>query len=438
MATIEIYNNGRMIDVKAYELKGNKRIPQTITTDLISLINTISNEKTIISNIKEAKTDVKFNYQDNTIVIKNYDILKGYPLFNELKEKINRIYRLEKLNNGRLDRLKVTSSVSILTVAAVASFAMISEAVKGIDLSKITKVTNSSLSEYDEDEDTFFKNENPFFIIKEGEKVANKITSSDIEIIKEKIAPPKKSKEDFDSKKSNKSIEIQNNLLKTESTDYKPIKLSYEDRTANKKFLNCKKKYGDVITKWANIYGLDPNLMIAVATQEGGIHNPDDLTGGAVGLMKIEYNVWKDKDISCYNYKTNSVDKLTLTDDVMSNLNTNVQAGCMIMRQQLDYMKNNPMAALQSYNFGYGNMMTILEEYAKDNYLTVDEVLWDFNELEWLEYRHLITDNKTSYGDKNYIENVMSYFDSDTLNYYTNDNNLVSIEIGHVKTSKRV
>ena len=52
------------------------------------------------------------------------------------------------------------------------------------------------------------------------------------------------------------------------------------------------------------MYGLDPNFMIAVATQESGVHNSYDETTAAIGLMQIEKSVWNNKSITVYNYET--------------------------------------------------------------------------------------------------------------------------------------
>ncbi len=215
------------------------------------------------------------------------------------------------------------------------------------------------------------------------------------------------------------------------------INLTYDDRSDSPKLDTCKEKYGDLITKYSNMYGLDANLMIALATQESGIHDPTNRKSGAVGLMQIEESVWKNKEIKVYNYETKCDETFKITEDTMTNLETNIKIGCMIMRQQMDFMRNNPIAALQSYNMGYGNMDYILKSYAKDCGKSKKDILDDYYDFGYITndyYRNMI-----NVGDSKYVEHVLSYLgDNPTISMYINDDTKLEININREKTSIRL
>ena len=52
------------------------------------------------------------------------------------------------------------------------------------------------------------------------------------------------------------------------------------------------------------MYGLDPKIIIAIATQESGIHSTRSINGCATGLMQIENSVWRDQKLTVFNYDT--------------------------------------------------------------------------------------------------------------------------------------
>ena len=66
------------------------------------------------------------------------------------------------------------------------------------------------------------------------------------------------------------------------------IYIDYEDQTGYEKAINTIKNYGDILTEKANKYGIDPKLVIAIATQENGVHRGYIEEGGGIGLMQIQ------------------------------------------------------------------------------------------------------------------------------------------------------
>ena len=395
MLKIEIYNNGRILDIKATEVKKNKKSIYFINKNVVEFVKELQNEK--ISKVKVIGKDINFNASDVDVTIKDYDNVKNYPLFEVLKVKLNRVYRQEKLKKTKLNRLKL-GTTAVLLSAGIAATSLLKENAKGVNFSTIDNtdslIIETSFDEEEEENDLFLEEEEPII----------------------------------------ENVSLNEMLEKTYQFE---INLTYDDRSDSPKLNTCKEKYGDLITKYSNMYGLDANLMIALATQESGIHDPTNRKSGAVGLMQIEESVWKNKEIKVYNYETKCDETFKITEDTMTNLETNIKIGCMIMRQQMDFMRNNPIAALQSYNMGYGNMDYILKSYAKDCGKSKKDILDDYYDFGYITndyYRNMI-----NVGDSKYVEHVLSYLgDNPTISMYINDDTKLEININREKTSIRL
>ena len=161
------------------------------------------------------------------------------------------------------------------------------------------------------------------------------------------------------------------------------LELNYESRTETEKFQITKSYYKDNITKISNEYGIDPQIMLAIATQECGIHDPN-LRGPAIGLMQIERSVWVGEKVSAYNYEKGVEETLNITEEKLKDLDFNIRVACMIFRDCYKNSNYNLPVAIQMYNFGYGNMKkTFNMAYDKG-----------FKEMcnncdgNWLEYRN--------------------------------------------------
>lgn len=182
------------------------------------------------------------------------------------------------------------------------------------------------------------------------------------------------------------------------------VNVDYNDRSSTEKAYMTQAYYGSLIDKTAKIYGLDPGLITAIATQERGIHSDQKDAGGATGLMQIQNGVWENETITAFNFELNKTESKLIKKEDLGDVYENIRLGCMIFQNCMGYMKYNTIAAIQCYNMGYGNMMKILSAYATDNNKTIDEVLLDATDLGWLQYRHLIKQ-----GDQKYVENILSW-----------------------------
>lgn len=189
--------------------------------------------------------------------------------------------------------------------------------------------------------------------------------------------------------------------------------IDYADRSETNKALQARENYYDVIGKYATMYGLDPNFMLALATQESGVHSSTVAAGGGLGLMQIQVSVWANNNITAYNFETNQKETVKVNPEQLKDLDYNVKIGCMIYANYLRNFSYNPIVALQAYNMGIGTLDTIISNYAEDIGLTRKEVLAG-DDLGWMDYRDNIR-----YGDSNYIENVLSWASPNSIFEFT-------------------
>lgn len=365
MITIEIYNNGRTLDNSIYEIKNKQRISYDTKNISLEIISALLKNDQVLTNIKPSSDDISFETEGFKVIIKNYQQLKNSPNFSKLRQKINKAYQSEKLKKRRTKRLKQIG-LGVIMTPTIAVIAMMATSKKN-EQEKINAFASSITLEQT-------NNDYPAFL--DEIKVPSSVFSSFIET------------KDFIYEQLNSNT----------------INLTYEDRSNSSQATFTRNNYGEIISTYANMYGLDPNLMIALATQERSSHSSEIDPGGAIGLMQIQYNVWHNQTISAYNYQTETTDTLYIDQNALSNLNTNIQIGCMIMQSNLKTMDNNPLVAIQSYNYGYGSMMAILNAYASSKNISVNEVLKNYEDTGWLDYRNLI-----SGGDNQYLEHVLSY-----------------------------
>ena len=196
------------------------------------------------------------------------------------------------------------------------------------------------------------------------------------------------------------------------------IDLNVEENTQNEKYLYCKNNYGDLITKYANIYGIDPNLAIAVFTHERGYHSDVMDPGGAIGLCQVQLDVWNNQDVKAYNFETNNWDTYHIKEENIKNLEENIKAGVMILQDSLRQVSYIVFQGVQNYNYGLGNLNVAFRNSGLNS-----EQLNEQNNKDWLQYRDLIKG-----GDPQYIEHVFQYIPSDTtLHFKTPDGQEINL-----------
>ena len=178
-----------------------------------------------------------------------------------------------------------------------------------------------------------------------------------------------------------------------------------EDRTDTDKFEKTKRDYYNIIERISNEYGIDPQIMLAIATQESGKHLINNNESPALGLMQLEKKVWLNNEIEAYNYVTKTKEKIYITEEKMLDLETNIRIACMYFQQCLKNSNYNIPFAIQMYNFGYGNMEEVLKAYLNNNNATIINDI-DYIEWDWSDYRYVVNE-----GDLEYLEKVISYLE---------------------------
>ncbi len=203
------------------------------------------------------------------------------------------------------------------------------------------------------------------------------------------------------------------------------LELEYEDRSNSTTAAITKGLYADLITKYANMYGLPSDLMIALATQEGQVHQEEVSPGGAIGLMQLQVEGswnWTGKTISVFNYDTNQTETITIgmdengeiNQDLLKDLEKNIWYGCAIAAYDLAYCNGDLALALQTYNSG-PSAKNLKDTYGDD----------------WLNYRSSLP------GDPLYLEHVLSYVSKENSNlYYKIDQKTNLLEVKNLEEEK--
>lgn len=199
--------------------------------------------------------------------------------------------------------------------------------------------------------------------------------------------------------------------VEVEEPKINPFTLETEDLTGSEKYQNAKEKYFDLIEKYANEYGLDPMVMLALATQERGVHSETVDSGGGLGLFQIQIEGgwnWDNENVSAFNFRTNEEETVTITKEKASTLEYNIKYGCMLFQNALREQKYNVPRAIQCYNYGSSYMSTVIDACCADTGYSRSDIS-DPTNLIWTNYRSVIKN-----GDDRYLENVLRYLPNDT------------------------
>lgn len=376
---------------KKNEYFGKK--PTKITK--IGKINTIKNADEIV---KEFDSRFKKKEKKKLVVIKE-------NINKVLKDKINFIKKMPI-------RGKIVISASLATTLGISGIAIngamkntekapnyntiatIEESPEYIDDFEDVEMSSPDNNIYDNINDVII-NYDPDFIIEEA-------------------------KEDY----LEEPIEIENIEL-SQMLQIDEFHFSYKDRTDSENLSNAK-RYEDLFIKYGNMYGVDPNLLIAIAAQESSGDHYSHLSGGcAMGIMQIEKSVWIGHSVSAYNFETDETDKINITQKSLEDLETNIQIGAMIWRNRIEENNYNIAIGTQGYNYGPGNMDKVFSSFSYDTGITKNDLRDDYSNIDWLKYRDAV-----SVGDPLYVEHVFSYIENGTvLTTKTRDGNTIELKI---------
>ena len=211
-------------------------------------------------------------------------------------------------------------------------------------------------------------------------------------------------------------------------------------------------KYWDYFEYYGYTYGVDPYLLVAIATQESGGDHYNTITGGdkyngyGYGIMQIEQPGTITKKITAYNHTTQSYDVMQIDSekDVYS-VSSNIKAGAMMFAQKAKENQYNPYVTIQGYNYGISGVNYALSYYLADgDNSKVDEIFNNKKQLsEYISSNNSDWLNKTTSsgltsrewyskegwkkfgagkGDSNYFEHVIKYYDNNSNNNDDNNN----------------
>lgn len=180
--------------------------------------------------------------------------------------------------------------------------------------------------------------------------------------------------------------------------------------------------YHDLVEKCANKWGISPDIIMAMLTQESA--------GKKVNLMQIQLPSWEGQELKVYNFSTNAYEKYVLTSypenyegsgitcitsKDLEDPETNISTSCILLQESLKYMDYHIGAGIQCYNFGNGNMKKVLNETSLATGISVDEILSNQENLDFMEYTYII-----DVGDPYYLKNIVQYIEDLDNGIYVN------------------
>lgn len=130
-------------------------------------------------------------------------------------------------------------------------------------------------------------------------------------------------------------------------------------------------QYEGIFIKYANMYGVDPNLAMAVgATESSGMANGGTDTKLAWGLMGIAHNQ-NETVHEVFNYDTGEMDNVTFSE---KDLESNIQYGVVSLAESYNYaiyfLKQGKIdsseiipATLTIYNIGFSNFQYLVDNF---------------------------------------------------------------------------
>lgn len=187
--------------------------------------------------------------------------------------------------------------------------------------------------------------------------------------------------------------------------------LRYDDLTGSDTYMGAYEQYYSIVEKYANKWGISPNIIMAMLTQESA--------GKQSNLMQIQFDSWVDGVLTEYDFVNGRYQSIVLTDNPekyagenitvitradLQNKNTNISVACVILRHCLEKMDYNILSSIQAYNLGWPNMKVVLRATSENTGQSVDELLSDQTNTEFTNYTYIV-----KCGDPNYVSNVFRY-----------------------------
>lgn len=229
---------------------------------------------------------------------------------------------------------------------------------------------------------------------------------------------------------------------KEEEKDIQLVSLDYEYNSESSRVKNVKEKYGEMIEKYANRYGIDPEIMYAVAAQESSGNHDESLNRNDKGLFQVSDEVWSGHTFRPYNVETGEYETFTLgkidghgKKDKNGNANLtdaemNTRAACAIMQASIISQNYNIALGIQNYNYGGGNMSDAYGSIEKYTNSSISKVRTD-SKLTSQSLRIIAKGSDYSgvtAGDSKYVPHVAQFIKEGTeLEFRDKDGSIYTI-----------
>ena len=373
-----------------------------------------------------------YNYNGEIIRINNKEADKLFSLLLEMKvpieeKRINKditltFYNLDKYLNVR-EKLKKIRQNEIKKVNRINKFVKNTPIIASCALSVAVILTSCALKDVVKDvEEKKEEVDNSFSILEGKKELSVHIVDDNAKNVEENIVFPEEEQEVSVMSTPNYEYNFEEDNINNVIIPDVVFDFKFEDRSSSDKAKNTKELYYDLIKKYSDIYGLPTNLMVAMATQECGVHKKEVSSGGGFGLFQIQVNggwSWEEKTISVYNFEKEEDEKIVVCEvspgvtdvNMLADLEYNIKIGCAIFAYNLRDCNYDIIQAIQTYNSGT-EVRIIKNSYGED----------------WINHRD------TLLGDPKYLEHVLSFIDpSDNILEYKDDkNNVYYVQVNNL------
>jgi len=339
-----------------------------------------------IKTVHEKKDNIEIIFkEDLNFMICNYSRLKNSSVLDDVRRCLREYQMLEKKKKKR----RAYAKVFALSVGAV--------------------IALTSLQKKNEE-----KEENIKIEIENDEELNNNITilNTNLETVYQE--PPQT---EFRSQHYIEVMENRQNLANL----FPEIGSKKNDERKQ----NVELAYSTLTEKYANITGIDQELIECILAQERGFHSSIKDAGGAIGVAQIQVGAHIGEKLYLKNVQTGIIESFTVTENLIKNLEGNIKVCATLLQNKLEYYDGNTLIAIQAYNYGYGAMDKVLEQTAKENGKTKNQITCDPSNITWMSYAKEYKNGK--YGDNQYLEHVLDFVSEEnfTVQYNNLEPNIV-------------
>ena len=368
--------------------------------DVCTVLNGLGEKKVNKRKVTQDTLYVTYNREKIEVVINEYNQISLNPIISKYMANVarNTIHKPKKVQRKN----KYSKyGLGLLTVGAIYLITQSTgEAQIAENLNKREEAKEPSRIEFSIDETDQALGANTY---RQSEEMEYVIPAAKQETPKVEIAPL-----NHTPNKPQTAVPTYNSA----SYNYR-ISLSFEDERDGEKYQFVEANYGNLIEKYANMYGVDAKIIKAIATQERGVHSSTIDPGGGIGLMQVQYNVWAGHEVSSYNFETGEYETITVDGDKLQDLEYVIKIGTKIYRHYLERADYNVVAATFAYNKGITGVIATANSYLNDP-----------EDLSWVEDARNLPN-----GDDFYPENVFRYVGEEKINIRKNDGSYITYQV---------